>query len=43
MSVPPEMPLESLITHILPFSDAQDAYKLAHSHPEECIQVALVY
>ena len=38
-----EMPLESLVTHIVPFQDAQEAYELVHEHPEQCIQVVLEY
>jgi threonine dehydrogenase-like Zn-dependent dehydrogenase len=33
----------SLITHTFPFSAAQEAYELVHSHPEQCIQVVLEY
>lgn len=39
----PEMPLESLITHTVPFKEAQDAYELVYNHPEQCIQVILEY
>jgi threonine dehydrogenase-like Zn-dependent dehydrogenase len=39
----PEMPLNTLISHSFPFSDAQKAYELVHDHPEQCIQVVLEY
>jgi 2-desacetyl-2-hydroxyethyl bacteriochlorophyllide A dehydrogenase len=39
----PEMPLDSLITHTVPFKEAQEAYELVSEHPEQCIQVVLEY
>lgn len=39
----PEMPLKSLITHTVPFREAQDAYERVYDHPEQCIQVVLAY
>lgn len=39
----PEMPLEGLITHRIPFENAQEAYELVDQHPEGCIQVLLTY
>jgi len=32
-----------LITHRFPFAEADKAYKLIDEHPEQCIQVVLVY
>ncbi len=39
----PNMPLDSLITHNLPFDSAPEAYELVHQHPEQCIQVMFSY
>ena len=39
----PEMPLQGLITHTVPFEDAQEAYSLVHNCPEKCIQVVFTY
>ena len=39
----PDMPLDTLITHTVPFEDAQEAYELVHNHPEKCIQVVFEY
>lgn len=39
----PEMPLHTLITHTVPFADAQEAYELVHNHPELSIQVVFEY
>ncbi len=39
----PTMPLEALITHVVPFEEAQDAYEMVHDHPEKCIQVLFEY
>jgi 2-desacetyl-2-hydroxyethyl bacteriochlorophyllide A dehydrogenase len=43
MKVMPEMPLSSLVTHTIPFAEAQEAYELVNNHPEQCIQVILEY
>jgi threonine dehydrogenase-like Zn-dependent dehydrogenase len=39
----PSMPLDSLVTHDLPFEEAPEAYELVHAHPEQCIQVVFSY
>ena len=39
----PEMPLQGLITHTVPFEEAPGAYELVHNHPEKCIQVVFEY
>ena len=38
-----ELPLEDLISHRFPFSDAPSAYELLDARPEECLQVVLDY
>ena len=43
MKLLPEMPLESLITHRIPFEEAQRAYDLVRDQPDQCIQVMLKY
>ena len=43
LTLMPEMPLDGLITHRIPFQEAQEAYKLVDNHPEQCIQVVLEY
>lgn len=43
LSLMPEMPLDSLVTHTFPFEEAGKAYELVDKHPEECIQVVLEY
>jgi 2-desacetyl-2-hydroxyethyl bacteriochlorophyllide A dehydrogenase len=38
-----ELPLDELITHRFPFSEAASAYELLETKPEECLQVVLNY
>ena len=38
-----ELPLEDLISHRFPFSEAPSAYELLDARPEECLQVVLDY
>ena len=39
----PKLDLAPLITHRIPFSQAQQAYRLVEAHPEETVQVILTY
>ena len=38
-----QLPLEELVSHRFPFSDAASAYELLETKPEECLQVVLDY
>ena len=38
-----ELPLERLISHRIPFAEAERAYRLVDEHPEETLQVVLTY
>lgn len=38
-----QLPVSTLITHRIPFSQAATAYQLLDAHPEQCLQVVLTY
>ena len=38
-----ELPLERLISHRVPFDEAERAYRLVDEHPDETLQVVLTY
>jgi len=38
-----ELPVDSLVTHRIPFADAPEAYRLLDDDPEETLQVLLTY